>query len=243
MPAQLAKGVQLVNIASSVTLSRRDAAPPARWARTRRARDPRPVRCAGQGVQLASIRADAAPLQGPHSARTALLPRGVTARRDPPTGAQRPEPRAHLGTSAWVELRTSKFAQSLREDTVLLQPCQRRVRCARLASGAQEVQTTRQSVREARILPRTAHHRSPRAPTALWAHSHPKAPRTAPSAPLEQSRPHWVRPPATSARRASLPCPRVLLSVQVAPRARRASPAASRRRTAIWTVTALLLLL
>ena len=42
-PARLAEGVQPVNIASSVSLSRRDNAPPAGQARTRRARDPSPA--------------------------------------------------------------------------------------------------------------------------------------------------------------------------------------------------------
>ena len=42
-PAQVAEAVLLVNIASSASLSRRDAAPPACQALTRAARDPSPV--------------------------------------------------------------------------------------------------------------------------------------------------------------------------------------------------------
>ena len=49
------------------------------------------------------------------------------------------------------------------QNTVPLQLCQRKARCARQASGAQGAQTTRQLVPEARMLLRTAQHRLPRA--------------------------------------------------------------------------------
>ena len=166
-PAQIAEDVILVNIASSAVLSRRDNAPPAHWAHTRQAQDPSPARHAAQAAKLASIRADAAQLQGPHSARAAPLPREIIATRDPRTVAQRREPHARLGISALVELRTSNFVRSLREVSVLLQPCQRRALCAQLASGAQEVQTTRQLVQEARTLPWKAQRQWTRASTVL----------------------------------------------------------------------------
>ena len=167
MSAQIAEGVQPVIIEPGAKVCGRENAPPARRARTRRVQDPSPAGHAVQAAKPASTRADAAQAQGPRSVLTAELTREVIAKRDPPTVAQRREPHVRLGISASVELRTSNFARSLPEASVLLQPCQRTARCARQGSGAQEVQTTRQPVREARMLLRKAQHLSPRAPTAL----------------------------------------------------------------------------
>ena len=106
-------------------------------------------------ARLAHTRADAVQVQGPRTVQTALMPREVIAKQDPPSAAHQREPHARLGISALVELRTSNFARLLREDTVLLLPCQRKARCARQGSGAREVPTTRQPVPGARMLLRT----------------------------------------------------------------------------------------
>ena len=153
--AQIAEGVQPVIIEPGAKVCGRENAPPARRARTRRVQDPSPAGHAVQAAKPASTRADAAQAQGPRSVLTAELTREVIAKRDPPTVAQRREPHARLGISALVELRTSNFARLLREDTVLLLPCQRKARCARQGSGAREVPTTRQPVPGARMLLRT----------------------------------------------------------------------------------------
>lgn len=182
----------LVNIASSAVLSRRDNAPPAHWAHTRRAQDPSPAWHAAQAAKLASIRADAAQLQGPHSVRAAPLPREVIATRDPRTVAQRREPHARLGISALVERRTSKFARSRLEGTVLLDLCQRKGQCVLQDSGAGEVQTTRLPVPEAHILLLKAQHLSQRAPTALGARFHQQGLLAVLSASLEQWLPPWA---------------------------------------------------
>ena len=238
-PAQIAEAVLLVHIASSASPSRRDVAPPAHWARTRPAWDLSPVQRVVQAAKQASIRADAAQVQGFRSVRTALLPREVTATRDPRLAARRQEPRVRLVTPALVEFRTSNFATSRQEDTARLDPCQQEAQCARQGSGAQEVQTTRQPVQEARMLLRRAQHLMQRAPTALQGPSRPRELQDVLSAPLEQSLLRWARPPATSVNGASMPCPRVLFSAQVAPRERPANPAASRKWIAIWTATTL----
>jgi hypothetical protein len=118
-------------------------------------------------ARLAHTRADAVQVQGPRTVQTALMPREVIAKQDPPSAAHQREPHARLGISALVELRTSKLARSLQEASVLLQLCQLKTLCAWQGSGAQEVQTTRQPVLEARMLLRKDQHLWQRVPTAL----------------------------------------------------------------------------
>ena len=109
--AQIVEGVRLGSIVSSAGISRQDDVCRVHLACTRLAPDPRRARHVVKDAKLASIRADAAPAQGPLSARTAPLLREVIAKQDPPTVVQRQGLHAHLGTSALVELRTSKFAR------------------------------------------------------------------------------------------------------------------------------------
>ena len=84
------------------------------------------------------------------------------------------------------------------------------------------------------MLLRRAQNLSQRAPTALQGPSHPQELRAVPSATLDMWRPHWARPPATSASPASMQRPPVLFPAKVAPWERLAYLAASRTRIAIW---------
>ena len=171
--------------------------------------------------------------------RTAPLPREATVHRDPPMAARRQEAHARLDSFARVELRISSCALLRQEGIAQLGPCQQEAQCARWGSGAQEAQTTSHRVREVRMLLQRSHHLQLRAPTALLGPSRQRGFQAATSAHLDQSRPHWARPRATSARPASMQPPRVLLSAQFAPRERPAQPAASRKTTATWTATTL----
>ena len=164
-PAQIAEAVLLVHIASSASPSRRDVAPPAHWARTRPAWDLSPVQRVVQAAKQASIRADAAQLQGPRSVRTVPLPRDITARRVPHMGARVQGQPAHLGISVLAMPETSRCVPSVRDGSAPPKPSQPTAPNAPLDTTARERQPARRPVQEARLLRLKAQRRSQRAPT------------------------------------------------------------------------------
>jgi hypothetical protein len=185
-PAQVAEAVRQAKSAPSAGSFRRDIVHRVHLAPSRAAQDLSSVGHAWLDARLARIKATAQQAQGLWSAQTAQRLRGITAQKVPPTGAQLQGQSAHLGTSAWAGLRTSRCAPSMLDGSAPLNPRQRKALCALLDFIASGVRQTRLPVQEARFLRLKALHPSRRASIARKVNSHPQGLRAVPSVSLER---------------------------------------------------------
>ena len=181
----------------------------------------------------------------PAPTRTLVLHRAWTAAQGP---TLRPCPRRaqtarQANTLAPRPLLRALSATSTRAGSARAGPCHPTEPSVQPDSIAQEGRQTERPVQEARTLRMKEQLQTRRALNALQASLRPRGRLSVPSAALEPSPPPWGLASVSSASLASFLCQRVQSRAQAAPRERQVYPAASRRRTAILTVTALLLLL
>ena len=206
---------------------------------------PRRVQTARQANTLAPRPLLRAPSATPAPTRTLVLHRAWTAAQGP---TLRPCPRRaqtarQANTLAPRPLLRALSATSTRAGSARAGPCHPTEPSVQPDSIAQEGRQTERPVQEARTLRMKEQLQTRRALNALQASLRPRGRLSVPSAALEPSPPPWGLAPVSSASLASFLCQRVQSRAQAAPRERQVYPAASRRRTAILTVTALLLLL